>query len=89
MLYKKVAGFEDYDVLEPAIKNIDIMDFQNRIVNECVDVPFKIIGNNKQDNEYDNKQDKEKFEISDTFVTAFAVFTLLFGAVMCAICWLR
>lgn len=87
MLYKKVAGFEDYDVLEPAIKDIDIMDFQNDIVNECVDVPFKLVGNNIQDCKYDNKQDEEKFEISDTFVTVFAIFTLVIGIILCAISW--
>ena len=86
MLYKKVAGFENYDVLEPAIKDINVMDFQDDIVNECVDVSFKLIGNNMQDRKYDN-QDKEKFEISDTFVTMFAVFTLIVGIILCAISW--
>lgn len=88
MLYKKVAGFEDYDVLEPAIKDINVMDFQDDIVNECVDVPFKLIGNNMQDQKYDDTQDKERFEISDTFVTMFAVFTLIVGIILCAISWL-
>lgn len=87
MLYKKVAGFEDYDVLEPAIKDINVMDFQEEIVNECVEVSFKIVGNNMQDRKYDDKQDKEKFEISDMFVTVFAVFTLIVGIILCAISW--
>lgn len=86
MRYKKVAGFENYDVLEPAIKDINVLDFQTEIVNECVDVPFKLIGSNIQDQKYDN-QDKERFEISDAFVTVFTIFTLTVGIILCAISW--
>lgn len=84
MLYKKVAGFEDYEVIEPVIRDINIINFQDEVVNECIDVPFKLVG----DSEHDGNQDKEKFEISDNFVTGFAFFTLIVGAVLCAISWL-
>lgn len=84
MLYKKVAGFEDYEVIEPVIRDINIINFQDEVVNECIDVPFKLVGDSK----HDGNQDKEKFEISDNFVTGFAIFTLIVGAVLCAISWL-
>ena len=56
MLYKKVAGFEDYDILEPAIKEIDIMNFQNKTEKECVDVPFTIVGKEKETEEWLNER---------------------------------
>ena len=82
MLYKKVAGFEDYDILEPAIKDIDIMDFQNETAKECVDVPFTIVGKEKE-----TEEDKQKMEIRDSFVTGFAIFVIAFGLIMLKICW--
>ena len=82
MLYKKVAGFEDYDILEPAIKEIDIMNFQNKTEKECVDVPFTIVGKEKE-----TEEDKQKMEISDSFVTGFAIFVITFGLLMLKICW--
>lgn len=88
MLYKKVVGFEDYEVIEPVIRDINIINFQDEVVNECIDVPFKLVGNDMQDSKHDCNQDKEKFEISDNFVTGFAIFTLIVGAVLCAISWL-
>lgn len=81
MLYKKVAGFGDYDILEPAIKEIDIMDFQNETAKECVDVPFTIVGKEKE-----TEKDKQKMEISDSFVTGFAIFVIAFGLIMLKIC---
>lgn len=83
MLYKKVAGFEDYDILEPAIKEIDIMDFQNEVVKEYVDVPFTIIGK-----EMETEKNRHKYEISDSFVTGFAVFVIVVGLIMLKICWI-
>lgn len=83
MLYKKVAGFEDYDVLEPAIKEIDIMDFQNEVVKECVDIPFKIVGK-----EMGTEKDRRKIEVCDTFVTGFAIFVIVVGLIMLKICWI-
>lgn len=83
MLYKKVAGFEDYDILEPAIKEIDIMDFQNETEKECVDVPFTIIGKEKE-----TEEEKQKMEISDSFVTGFSVFVIVVGLIMLKICWI-
>lgn len=83
MLYKKVAGFGDYDILEPAIKEIDIMNFQNETVKECVDVPFTIVGKEKE-----TEEDKQKMEISDSFVTSFAIFVIVFGLIMLKICWI-
>ena len=80
MLYKKVAGFGDYDILEPAIKEIDIMDFQNETAKECVDVPFTIVGKEIEKN-------KQKMGISDSFVTGFAIFVIAFGLIMLKICW--
>lgn len=82
MLYKKVAGFGDYDILEPAIKEIDIMNFQNKTAKECVDVPFTIVGKEKE-----TEEDKQKMEISDSFVTSFAIFVIVFGLIMLKICW--
>lgn len=82
MLYKKVAGFGDYDILEPAIKEIDIMDFQNETAKECVDVPFTIIGK-----EIETEKNKQKMEISDSFVTGFSVFVIVVGLIMLKICW--
>lgn len=82
MLYKKVAGFEDYDILEPAIKEIDIMDFQNKTEKECVDVPFTIIGK-----EMETEKNRWKMEISDSFVTSFSVFVIVVGLIMLKICW--
>lgn len=81
MLYKKVAGFEDYDILEPVIKEIDIMDFQNKTEKECVDVPFTIVGKEIEKN-------KQKMEISDSFVTGFAIFVIVFGLIMLKMCWI-
>ena len=83
MLYKKVAGFGDYDILEPAIKEIDIMDFQNETAKECVDVPFTIVGKEKE-----TEEDKQKMEISDSFVTGFAIFVIVVGLIMLKICWI-
>lgn len=83
MLYKKVAGFGDYDILEPAIKEIDIMDFQNETAKECIDVPFTIVGKEKE-----TEKNKKKMEISDSFVTGFAVFVITFGLIMLKICWI-
>lgn len=82
MLYKKVVGFGDYDILEPAIKEIDIMDFQNETAKECVDVPFTIIGK-----EIETEKNKQKMEISDSFVTGFSVFVIVVGLIMLKICW--
>lgn len=82
-MYKKVAGFEDYDILEPAIKEIDIMDFQNEVVKECVDVPFTIIGK-----EMETEKNRQKYKISDLFVTGFAVFVIVVGLIMLKICWI-
>lgn len=82
MLYKKVAGFGDYDILEPAIKEIDIMDFQNETAKECVDVPFTIVGK-----EIETEKNKQKMGISDSFVTGFAIFVIAFGLIMLKICW--
>ena len=81
MLYKKVAGFGDYDILEPAIIEIDVMNFQNKTAMECVDVPFTIVGKEKE------TEDKQKMEISDSFVTSFAIFVIVFGLIMLKICW--
>lgn len=83
MLYKKVAGFGDYDILEPVFKEIDIMDFQNETVKECIDVPFTIVGKEKE-----TEEDKQKMEISDSFVTNFAIFVIVFGLIMLKICWI-
>ena len=83
MLYKKVAGFGDYDILEPAIKEIDIMDFQNETAKEYIDVPFTIVGKEKE-----TEKNKKKMEISDSFVTGFAVFVITFGLLMLKICWI-
>ena len=83
ILYKKVAGFGDYDILEPAIKEIDIMDFQNETAKECIDVPFTIVGKEKE-----TEEDKQKMEISDSFVTGFAIFVITFGLIMLKICWI-
>ena len=83
MLYKKVAGFGDYDILEPAIKEIDIMDFQNETAKECIDVPFTIVGKEKE-----TGKDKQKMEISDSFVTGFAIFVIVVGLIMLKICWI-
>ena len=83
MLYKKVAGFEDYDILEPAIKEIDIMDFQNETAKEYVDVPFTIVGK-----EMETEKNRQKYEISDSFVTGFAVFVIVVGLIMLKICWI-
>jgi hypothetical protein len=83
MLYKKVAGFGDYDILEPAFKEIDIMDFQNETAKECIDVPFTIVGKEKE-----MEEDKQKMEISDSFVTGFAIFVITFGLIMLKICWI-
>lgn len=83
MLYKKVAGFEDYDILEPAIKDMDIMDFQKEVVNEYIDVPFTIVEKEKE-----MEEDKQKMEISDSFVTGFAIFVITFGLIMLKICWI-
>lgn len=82
MLYKKVAGFGDYDILEPAIKEIDIMDFQNETAKECIDVPFTIVGK-----EIETEKNKQKMEISDSFVTGFSVFVIVVGLIMLKICW--
>ena len=83
MLYKKVAGFGDYDILEPAIKEIDIMDFQNETAKECIDVPFTIVGK-----EIETEKNRQKYEISDSFVTGFAIFVIVFGLIMLKICWI-
>lgn len=83
MLYKKVAGFGDYDILEPAIKEIDVMDFQSETVKECVDVPFTIIGK-----EMETEKNRWKMEISDSFVTGFAIFVIVVGLMMLKICWI-
>lgn len=72
-----------YDILEPAIKEIDIMDFQNETEKECVDVPFTIIGKEKE-----TEENKQKMEISDSFVTSFAIFVIVFGLIMLKICWI-
>ena len=82
MLYKKVVGFEDYDILEPAIKEIDIMNFKNKTEKECVDVPFTIVGK-----EIETEKNKQKMGISDSFVTGFAIFVIAFGLIMLKICW--
>ena len=83
MLYKKVAGFGDYDILEPAIKEIDIMDFQNETAKECIDVPFTIVGKG-----IEAEKKKQKMEVSDLFVTGFAIFVIAFGLIMLKICWI-
>lgn len=83
MLYKKVAGFEDYDILEPAIKDIDIMDFQKEVVNEYIDVPFTIV-----EKEIETEKNRQKYEISDSFVTGFAIFVIVVGLIMLKICWI-
>lgn len=83
MLYKKVAGFGDYDILEPAIKEIDIMNFQNKTEKEYVDVPFTIVGK-----EIKTEKNKQKMEISDSFVTGFAIFVIVFGLIMLKTCWI-
>lgn len=85
---KKVAGFEDYEVIEPVIRDINIINFQDKVVNECIDAPFKLVENDVQDSKHNGNQDKEKFEISDNFVTGFAIFALIVSAVLCAISWL-
>lgn len=83
MLYKKVAGFEDYDILEPAIKEIDIMDFQNETAKECVDIPFTIV-----EKEIETEKNRQKYEISDSFVTGFAIFVIVVGLITLKICWI-
>lgn len=83
VLYKKVAGFEDYDILEPAIKDIDIMDFQKEVVNEYIDVPFTIV-----EKEIETEKNRQKYEISDSFVTGFAIFVIVVGLIMLKICWI-
>ena len=83
MLYKKVAGFEDYDILEPAIKDLDIMDFQKEVVNEYIDVPFTIV-----EKEIETEKNRQKYEISDSFVTGFAIFVIVVGLIMLKICWI-
>lgn len=83
MLYKKVAGFEDYDILEPAIKEIDIMDFQNETAKECVDIPFTIV-----EKEIETEKNRQKYEISDSFVIGFAIFVIVVGLITLKICWI-
>lgn len=84
MIYKKVVGYEDYDVVEPAIKDLDIISFERKISKECIDVPYRMIGNT-----YDEalEEDEYLYNISDDFVTVVAVGTLAFGVLMCLINW--
>ena len=68
--------------MEPAIKDIDIMDFQKEVVNEYIDVPFTIV-----EKEIETEKNRQKYEISDSFVTSFAIFVIVFGLIMLKICW--
>lgn len=82
MIYKSVANFENFDVVEPAIKDLDIISFERNISRECIDVPYKLMVMNN------TREEEETTDIGDTLVTIFAIFTLIFCFVMCFICWI-
>ena len=43
----------------------------------------EIVGKEKE-----TEEDKQKMEISDSFVTGFAIFVIVFGLIMLKICWI-